>query len=111
MSGSVEQSVGTFHHAIALDDLWEGDMVGVEVAGQPVVLVHLRGTVRAYRDRCPHQDSVLSEGDLDGDVLTCARHLWTFDVTTGQGINPRRCHLTEHAVRIVDGAVEVRLEA
>ena len=64
---------------INLDDLWEGDMTAVTVDGEAVLLVNIEGTVRAYSNRCPHQESALDQGDLDGETLTCAKHLWEFD--------------------------------
>ena len=56
--------------------------------GETVLLVNIDGTVRAYSNRCPHQASALDEGDLDGETLTCAKHLWEFNAVTGCGINP-----------------------
>ena len=97
--------------AILLDDLWEGDMVGVRVAGVDVLLVHLAGDeIRAYDDRCPHQGTRLSEGHLHATTLRCGTHLWEFDVRSGDGINPRSCRLRSYPVRIVDGAVQVLIE-
>ena len=78
----------SWRETISLDDLWEGDMTEVVVDSEPVLLVNVDGVVRAYANRCPHQASPLDEGDLDGTTLTCARHLWEFDVSTGLGINP-----------------------
>ena len=77
-----------WRQAMEFDDLWEGDLVGVEVDGAKIILVNVEGEVRAYRDRCPHQEWPLSDGDLDGDVLTCINHMWEFDAVTGRGINP-----------------------
>ena len=74
--------------AMDLDDLWEGDIEGVEVGGCKVIIVNVDGAVRAYQDRCPHQEWPLSDGDLDGEVLTCINHMWEFNAVTGQGINP-----------------------
>jgi toluene monooxygenase system ferredoxin subunit len=89
--------------AIALDDLWEGDMTGVEVSGKKVLLVNADGLVQAYENSCPHQASLLDEGDFDGETITCARHHWEFDAKTGSGINPADCALTRFPCTI-DGA-------
>ena len=107
MDDGLTTASGEWTAALPLDELWEGDLVGLEVAGQPVLLISFDGAIRAFRDRCPHQDSPLSEGDLDGEILTCARHLWQFDVTTGEGVNPTDCALTEFGVKVVDGTVYV----
>jgi toluene monooxygenase system ferredoxin subunit len=49
---------------------------------------------------CPHEEFPLIYGDLDGVVLTCANHLWCFDVTTGRGINPPNCRLAKYLVEV-----------
>lgn len=70
------------------DDLWDGDVVGVEADGHKVLLARADGELRAYLDVCPHKAAPLSDGELDGCVLTCAVHLWEFDVFSGDSINP-----------------------
>ena len=77
-----------WHETMHINDLWEGDMAPVEVDGTKVLLVNVDGDVKAYLNRCPHQAWALDEGDFDGQTLTCIRHMWTFDVADGKGINP-----------------------
>ena len=97
-----------WRETINLDDLWEGDMTAVTVDGEAVLLVNLDGTVRAYSNRCPHQASALDEGDLDGETLTCAMHLWEFNVATGCGINPDNAQLTGFGCQVgEDGTIYV----
>jgi toluene monooxygenase system ferredoxin subunit len=73
------------------------------------LLVNVEGVVRAYRNVCPHQASVLDEGDFDGETITCARHLWVFDARTGRGVNPENstlhsfpCQVSETGDIVVD---------
>ena len=82
--------------AYPLDDLWEGDMEGVEVVGHKVLLVNVEGEIRAYRNRCPHQGWPLSEGDFDGATIVCANHSWEFDAKSGCGVNPADCALSRY---------------
>jgi toluene monooxygenase system ferredoxin subunit len=100
----------SFQRAIGGDELWEGEMMSVELAGHRVLLVRSGGAVFAYEDRCAHQAQRLSEGRLDDGVLTCPAHRWTFAVTSGSGINPRCAHLTRYAVSERSGDVLVDLE-
>ena len=101
-----------FERACDLDDVWEGDMTVVTVAGCDVLLVHLDGGgIRAFDARCPHQAWSLGEGALDGAVLTCGAHGWQFDVRDGAGVNPAGCGLTRYAVEVRDGTVWVDLAA
>ncbi|MDY7105089.1 MAG: Rieske 2Fe-2S domain-containing protein [Actinomycetota bacterium] len=105
------------HHEVVRDtagtrvaddaELWEGDLLGVEVAGVPVVLTRVDGVVCAYVDRCAHLRVRLSEGRLDGGVLTCRAHHWCYDATTGNGINPRGVALEPVAAEVRDGGVFV----
>ncbi|MBX6762988.1 MAG: Rieske 2Fe-2S domain-containing protein [Rubrobacteraceae bacterium] len=86
-----------------LDDLWEGEMMDVEVDGEEVLLVHLPGgRVVAYQGICPHQEYSLVEGELDEEtnVLTCAAHEWQFDVRNGEGVNPIGCRLYQYEVKV-----------
>ena len=93
---------------VSLDDLWEGDMTAVSVDGVPVLLVNVDGEVRAYSNRCPHQASPLDEGDLDGETLTCAKHMWEFNAATGRGVNPDDARLVPYGCRVADdGTISV----
>src|SRR5690349_3815762 len=94
--------------ALALDELWEGEMIGLELGGADVLLVNLgNGDIRAYDNRCPHARARLSEGHLRGATLQCAAHHWEFDIRNGDGINPKNCRLRRFPIAIDDGAVLV----
>ena len=89
------------------EDLWEGELTGVQLGGTKMVLLNVAGEIRAFADRCPHLGSQLSDGHLDGCTLTCAAHLWEFDALTGKGTNPGNCQLTVFGTRVKDGQIEV----
>jgi len=91
-----------------LDDLWEGEMIDVQVGDAVILLVHLAGgDIRAYQGNCPHQKTPLLDGELEGRILTCAAHLWQFDLSTGEGVNPKSCRLDRYDVKIEDAAISV----
>ena len=97
----------TFTPVLALADLPEGTMTAVMVGGRRVLLVRVDGGVRAYDNRCPHRAWPLERGTLTDGILTCANHRYTFDVTTGRGIDPGDCHLVALPCRVGGGTVEV----
>ncbi len=97
----------SFEKAASLDELWCGEMRGVTVNGRRVVVVHVEGCVAAFEDKCPHLGVALSEGSLDGDVLTCRAHGWSYDVRTGHGVNPEDARLVRVATRVDGDAVLV----
>lgn len=91
-----------------LNDLWEGDMTDLRVGDDLILLVHLPGgDIRAYEGYCPHQKTALAEGKMDGCILTCAAHSWQFDLSTGEGINPKSCRLNRYDLKIEDAAISV----
>lgn len=86
-----------------LDDLWEGEMMDVEVDGEEVLLVHLPDTkIVAYQGICPHAQYSLVYGELDEETwtLTCNAHHWQFDIGSGEGVNPTGCKLYRYEVRV-----------
>jgi nitrogen fixation NifU-like protein len=71
--------------AARLDDVPDGGLLGVVVAGRRVCLARRGDRVSALADRCPHAEFPLSEGELLGDgTVQCAWHGARFDARTGQ---------------------------
>ena len=97
---------------IELDEIWEGDLVSRKVDGIDVLFINIKGEVFAYRDKCPHAGTPLSQGLLEDRVLTCSAHLWQFDIVNGGiGVNPKNCRLTGYPVKVEDGKVLVQIRA
>ncbi len=87
--------------AAALEDIWEGDLLEVNLNGESVIIVHPEGgKIKAFQGICPHQEKSLADGYLEGNLLVCAGHRWEFDVSSGKGINPMGCELFEYLVRV-----------
>jgi nitrite reductase/ring-hydroxylating ferredoxin subunit len=55
----------------------------VKVGGEGVAVYNVGGTFFATQNDCTHAWGPLSEGELDGKVITCPLHGSRFDVTTG----------------------------
>jgi len=94
---------------LAESELWIGEMRGVVVRGERLLVVRGDGGVCVFRDRCPHQGYPLSEGTLSEGVLTCRVHRHSFDAATGAGINPRQPCLSALPARVDAGHVVVDL--
>ncbi len=50
----------------------------------PLAVYHLGGRLYAVEDLCPHAGALLSDGQLEGPVLTCPGHGSQFDVRSGE---------------------------
>jgi toluene monooxygenase system ferredoxin subunit len=99
-----------FRRALALDELWRGDMTARVVGKTKLVVIRIDDGVYAYEDRCAHLGVALSEGSLDGRVLTCSAHHYQYDACTGRGINPKDVCLRAFPVRVDGGDVLVDVD-
>ena len=65
-------------------DLKDGSMKGVNVAGHEIFLAKVADKYYAGDNRCSHMGGKLSQGKLEGTVVTCPRHGSQFDLTDGR---------------------------
>ncbi len=99
-----------FMKAAELSDLEEGDLLAVEVDGEPVCLAKVDGTIYAFTDNCTHISGPLSEGDLDNCVLTCPWHGARFDIRTGKVLRgPARQDILTYPVKIEGESILIQL--
>jgi 3-phenylpropionate/trans-cinnamate dioxygenase ferredoxin subunit len=96
--------------AVPLDQVPIGTSKLVRVADNDIALFNIDGTIYAIGDTCVHQGSSLSQGKLDGKVVTCRGHGWRFDVTTGYVANSPGFGVPAYRVKIVDGKIMVDIE-
>ena len=95
----------------AEDDLWDGEMESFDVGDYEVLVVKVRGQVRAYDGICPHQSASLVEGELtDEGIIVCKAHRWQFDADSGRGVNPASACLRRFPVRVQHGRILVGTE-
>jgi 3-phenylpropionate/trans-cinnamate dioxygenase ferredoxin component len=79
--------VAEFISVGSVDDVPEGEMRGFQVGGEDVAVANVGGTLHAFNNICTHMQCLLTEGDLDDTIVTCACHGSQFDVTTGDVMN------------------------
>jgi 3-phenylpropionate/trans-cinnamate dioxygenase ferredoxin subunit len=76
-----------FSRACTLDEVPDGGVKAVDVAGLELALVRAGDDVYALRDECSHAQIALSEGDVEGLEIECWLHGSRFDVRTGEVLN------------------------
>ena len=105
MTGSDDAS----WHAIGPSaDLAVGDKRELSLTdGRLVLVMRTVEGVHACGADCPHQDTPLAEGSLDGTVLTCPMHYWQWDVRTGDAMGIAELPLTMFQVRETEGRLEI----
>ena len=68
-------------------DLVEGQMRGVDVDDERVLIVRTGGRLCAIGGTCTHQVAFLEDGELRGTTVTCPRHGAGFDLLTGEPLS------------------------
>jgi len=65
-------------------DVAAGKSKRVAVGNEAILLANIDGSYYAISDKCPHMGGTLSNGKLEGKIVTCPRHGTKFDVTSGK---------------------------
>jgi nitrite reductase/ring-hydroxylating ferredoxin subunit len=82
----------------------------VELGGRRLAVYNVGGTFHATDDTCTHGFASLSEGSLEGHVITCPWHGGAFDVRTGQPVAPPCTEaVAAHRCELRDGMVWIEL--
>ena len=67
-----------------VSDIPPGKMIKISVDGKDVMIANIDGDFCAMDDSCTHSGASLSEGTLDGCIVTCGWHNAEFDCKTGK---------------------------
>jgi len=76
--------VADFVRAVSTADIPDGQGKLWRHGDKRIALFRTPAGVYAADNRCPHQGYALKDGDIRGDVLTCAWHNWKFRLTDGK---------------------------
>lgn len=75
---------GRWHDVMAADDIAVGATQRLDCDGRGLFVHRTAEEYRVYDSRCPHQVTNIPQLALSGTRLTCQKHEWAFDITTGQ---------------------------
>ncbi|GMA49554.1 bifunctional 3-phenylpropionate/cinnamic acid dioxygenase ferredoxin subunit [Alicyclobacillus contaminans] len=89
-------------------DIAVGSMVRVDIEDNPVAVYHAEDGFYATSDTCTHAAQSLSEGRLDGCIISCPKHGGKFDIRTGAAVAfPCVYPVETYDVEVRDGEVWV----
>jgi nitrite reductase/ring-hydroxylating ferredoxin subunit/alkylhydroperoxidase/carboxymuconolactone decarboxylase family protein YurZ len=92
---------GAWHDVMPMNDVTDGGITYRECEGRHLYIYRSRETIRVYDSHCPHQVTDIPHLALDGLRLTCPKHNWSFDVTTGDCVEKG-----ERPLRLFESKVE-----
>lgn len=91
----------------ALDEVSESIPMEIDVEGVDILLIRSGSEVHAIPALCPHMDERLSNGLCEGFSITCLKHLWQWDVRTGEPIANAELPLKKIPLKLVQGDVYI----
>ena len=75
----------TWQRVCSISELPAGTLKRVETSGIALIVTNLGDCIRAFPPTCPHlAEPLVDSGLLKDGVLTCTKHLWQWDLRTGE---------------------------
>ena len=97
-----------WYSLILATELIDGEPRRLEAAGRAFFVLQQGEQISVYDSRCPHQVTNIPELALEQTQLTCPKHNWVFDLTSGDCIAKGRHPLTRFENRLTrTGLLEV----
>src|SRR5210317_1951297 len=96
-----------WHDLAQWDDIKDGDITYLDNRDGRNVFVYRSGeTCNVYDSRCPHQVTDIPHLALSGTQLTCPKHKWAFDVSSGECVEKGTRPLRQFDHRVVEGRLQ-----
>ena len=98
------------HRVGPLSDIGEEQAIRLEIGEAIVAVFRLGNQLYAVGDQCPHMGASLSEGYLDGKMIVCPWHGWTFNLDDGVSPFDDEARVPVYRVFVEDGDVYVEID-
>jgi nitrite reductase/ring-hydroxylating ferredoxin subunit len=98
-----------FVRVASTSEIPEGQGRMFEVNGRQVAVFKVKGALHAIDNVCEHQGGPLADGELDGCIVTCPWHGWTYDVSSGQSPDDPATRVACFEVKVEGDAVMVKV--
>ena len=76
-------STASWHAVGALNDFVVADTKRLKCASRELFVYRSDSGFKVYDSRCPHQVTNIPHLALENNCLTCPKHQWKFDITSG----------------------------
>jgi len=95
-----------WHDVSDVAKLKDDDITYSDSDGRSLFVYRKGDSYRVYDSRCPHQVTNIPHLALDGKMLTCPKHLWKFDVSSGQCVEKGNRPLREFKAKVENGKLQ-----
>ncbi|GMQ90880.1 MAG: hypothetical protein BMS9Abin11_0185 [Gammaproteobacteria bacterium] len=92
-----------WHEVTADSELKDNDVSYFDCDGRSLFVYKSADLIRVYDSRCPHQVTNIPHLALEGTHLTCPKHHWAFDVSTGKCVEVGNRPLNQFEHKLENG--------
>lgn len=91
-----------------MNDFRDKRIVSVSILGKKVGIIKGRDAeFYAIEVGCKHMGADITKGHISGDIATCPRHGWKFNLLTGECLNHNAPVLRRYGLNIEGGVILV----
>jgi cytochrome P450/nitrite reductase/ring-hydroxylating ferredoxin subunit len=83
-----------------LAELMQQNIIAAQVAGMELVAVACEDKIHVFEGRCPHQGTLLSEGNIENGWIVCRGHGWKFNCLNGVNTDDVQTGLHQFSVLV-----------
>jgi nitrite reductase/ring-hydroxylating ferredoxin subunit len=91
-----------------VDDFKNQRIKSVTILGKKVGIIKRQDSeFYAIEVGCKHQGADITRGDISGDIATCPRHGWKYNLLTGECLNQNASKLRKYGIKIEDNVISI----
>lgn len=101
----------TRHKIGTLEDLPEGESIGVEVDGLEIAVFNVDGELHALQNKCIHKQGPMFDAEINAEEKTvyCPWHYWEFELESGEFVVDRDKRLRTFNVDVSGNEIFVEI--
>jgi 3-phenylpropionate/trans-cinnamate dioxygenase ferredoxin component len=104
----VTEAVVSWHAVCRVDAIAEEDVASFEHGGKIYAIYHTTSGFYATDGLCTHEDELLTDGLVLGEIIECPRHQGRFEIPTGKAKGAPVCvNLNTYQTKIEAGQVYI----
>jgi len=101
---------GSYIKICTVKEISEKNALLFRVNNHEVLIINVKGQIKAYYGRCAHNFNPLPPSSFDGEAkIICPIHLWVYNALTGKSIDPQGYSLFPLDVKIEEDNVLVKV--
>jgi len=99
-----------FIKVATLQSLENKESLSLSILGKKIgIFKNSDGTLLVTETGCKHQGADITQGKREGDIYTCPRHGWRYDIRSGECLNHQSVRLRKYDYIIEGDAIKIAL--